>query len=197
MCLWFTGIRDLGCIRTNLPSPWKQSLVRPKARGTGQSVVVFWDFNAAPGVIRAIAKAIAVLWKVLLRMRMQPSSTCQFALGGPAGIGRERRSTLGRGDTLPLGCAYSALMLLLGTLLWKVRQIFLAVVEDLLVPAVTNDLGVNSRGSSVWALACQESVPGGHAGVGAVSLRGAPFTPSFLLHSWVSDWEDPLERYFH
>ena len=71
-------------------------------------------------------------------------------------------------------------MLLLGTLLWKVRQIFLAVVEDWLVPAVTNDLRVNSRGSSVWAPACQESVPGGHAGVGAVSLRGAPFTrPSF------------------
>ena len=31
---------------------------------------------------------------------------------------------------------------------------------------------------SVWALACQDSSPGGHAGVGVVSLPGAPLTLS-------------------
>ena len=34
---------------------------------------------------------------------------------------------------------------------------------------------------SVWAPACQDTIPGGHAGVGVVSLGGAPLTlPSFV-----------------
>ena len=99
------GYQGAGVDPHQLALAMEAVLGEAKARGTGQPVVVFGDFNAAPGVMRAIAKAIAVLWKVLLRMGMQPSSTCQFALGGPAGTGRERRSTLGRGDTLPIGCA--------------------------------------------------------------------------------------------
>ena len=61
---------------------------------------------------------------------------------------------------------------------------FLAVVEHRLIPArarsVTNALKVTSGVVSVWAPACQDSIPGGHAGVGVISLKGAPITlPSF------------------
>ena len=44
------------------------------------------------------------------------------------------------------------------------------------VRSVANELRVNSKVSLVWALACQESVPGGHAGVGVISLRDGPLT---------------------
>ena len=30
--------------------------------------------------------------------------------------------------------------------------------------------------SSVWSLSCQDATPGGHAGVGVVSLHGAPLS---------------------
>ena len=61
---------------------------------------------------------------------------------------------------------------------------FLAVVEHRLIPArsrsVTNSLKVTSGLVSVWAPACQDSIPGGHAGVGVISLKGAPITlPTF------------------
>ena len=61
---------------------------------------------------------------------------------------------------------------------------FLAVTEHRLIPArarsVTNSLRVSSGIVSVWAPACQDSIPGGHAGVGVVSMKGAPITlPTF------------------
>ena len=61
---------------------------------------------------------------------------------------------------------------------------FLAVVEHRLIPArsrsVANSLKVTSGLVSVWAPACQDSIPGGHAGVGVISLKGAPLTlPTF------------------
>ena len=59
---------------------------------------------------------------------------------------------------------------------------FLAVAEHRLVPArartVTTQLR-QARLSSVWAPSCQDVTPGGHAGVGVISLHGAPFL--FLL----------------
>ena len=65
---------------------------------------------------------------------------------------------------------------------------FLAVAETRLVPArartVTTQLR-QARRSSVWAPSCQDVTPGGHAGVGGISLHGAPlslptlFDPSF------------------
>ena len=61
---------------------------------------------------------------------------------------------------------------------------FLAVVEHRLIPArsrsVANSLKVTAGFVTVWALACQDSIPGGHAGVGVVSLKGALLTlPTF------------------
>ena len=54
---------------------------------------------------------------------------------------------------------------------------FLAVAEHRLVPAraraVTTQLR-HARRSSVWAPSCQDITPGGHAGVGVISLYGAP-----------------------
>ena len=65
---------------------------------------------------------------------------------------------------------------------------FQAVAEHRLVPArartVTTQLR-QARRSSVWAPSCQDVTPGGHAGVGVISLHGAPlslptlFDPSF------------------
>ena len=65
---------------------------------------------------------------------------------------------------------------------------FLVVAEHRLVPArartVTTQLR-QARRSSVWAPSCQDVTPGGHAGVGVISLHGASlslptlFDPSF------------------
>ena len=61
---------------------------------------------------------------------------------------------------------------------------FLAVAEHRLIPARARSVGHQlSRAGfhSVWAPACQDSIPGGHAGVGVVSLSGAPLAlPSFV-----------------
>ena len=58
------------------------------------------------------------------------------------------------------------------------------MVEHQLIPArvrsVTKSLKVNNGHVAVWAPACQDSIPGGHAGVGVVSHKGAPNTlPTF------------------
>ena len=65
---------------------------------------------------------------------------------------------------------------------------FFAVAEHHLIPArarnVTTQLR-KVRRSSVWAPSGQDVTPGGHAGVGVISLHGAPlslptlFDPSF------------------
>ena len=61
---------------------------------------------------------------------------------------------------------------------------FLAVTEHRLIPARARSVGHQLRKAgfhSVWAPACQDSIPGGHAGVGVVSLGGAPLAlPSFV-----------------
>ena len=61
---------------------------------------------------------------------------------------------------------------------------FLAVAEHRLIPATARSIGHQLRIAgfhSVWAPACQDSIPGGHAGVGVVSLGGAPLAlPSFI-----------------
>ena len=61
---------------------------------------------------------------------------------------------------------------------------FLAVAEHRLIPARTRSVGHQLRKAgfqSVWPPACQDSIPGGHAGVGVVSLGGALLAlPSFV-----------------
>ena len=61
---------------------------------------------------------------------------------------------------------------------------FLAVAEHRLIPARARSVGHQLRKAgfhSVWAPACQDTIPGGHAGVGVVSLGGAPLAlPSFV-----------------
>ena len=63
---------------------------------------------------------------------------------------------------------------------------FLAVAEHRLVPArartVTTQLR-QVRRSYVWAPSCQDVTPGGHAGVGIISLHGAPLSLPTLLDS--------------
>ena len=75
-----------------------------------------------------------------------------------------------------------------GDLALESKAHFLAVAEHRLVPArarnVTTQLHRAPR-SSVWAPSCQDVTPGGHAGVGVISLYGASlslptfFDPSF------------------
>ena len=60
---------------------------------------------------------------------------------------------------------------------------FFAVVVQRLIRARTRAVSherSKTRISSVWALACHDSVPRGHAGVGLASLHGASPLPSFL-----------------
>ena len=62
---------------------------------------------------------------------------------------------------------------------------FLAVIEHRLIPArarsVAKSLKVRNGHVAVWAPACQDSIPGGHAGVGVVSLE-CPYHFSHVLH---------------
>ena len=61
---------------------------------------------------------------------------------------------------------------------------FLAIAEHRLIPARAPSVCHQLRWAghhSVWAPACQDQVAGGHAGVGVVSLGGAPLSlPSFV-----------------
>ena len=61
---------------------------------------------------------------------------------------------------------------------------FLAVAEHRLIPSRARSVCHQLRRAghhSVWAPACQDQVAGGHAGVGVVSLGGAPQSlPSFV-----------------
>ena len=72
-----------------------------------------------------------------------------------------------------------------GDLALESKAHFLAVAEHRLVPAgarnVTTQLR-NVRRSSVWAPSCQDVTPGGHAGVGVISLHGATLSlPTFSI----------------
>ena len=72
---------------------------------------------------------------------------------------------------------------------------FLAIAEHRLVPArartVTTQLR-QARRSSVWAPSCQDVTPGGHAGVGVISLHGAP---SFSSHHFRSPFQGVLSHW--
>ena len=61
---------------------------------------------------------------------------------------------------------------------------FLAIAEHRLIPSRARSVCHRLRRAghySVWALACQDQVAGGHAGVGVVSLGGASPVSSHLL----------------
>ena len=61
---------------------------------------------------------------------------------------------------------------------------FLAVAEHRLIPSRARSVCHQLRRAghhSVWAPACQDRIAGGHAGVGVISLGGAPLSlPSFV-----------------
>ena len=61
---------------------------------------------------------------------------------------------------------------------------FLAVAEHRLIPSRARSICHQLRRAghhSVWAPACQDRIAGGHAGVGVLSLGGAPLSlPSFV-----------------
>ena len=61
---------------------------------------------------------------------------------------------------------------------------FLAIAEHRLIPVMARSVCHQLRRAdchSVWAPACQDRVASGHAGVGVVSLGGAPLSlPSFV-----------------
>ena len=63
---------------------------------------------------------------------------------------------------------------------------FLAVAEHRLVPARARNVTTQLRQaclSSVGAPSCQDVTPGGHAGVGVISLHGAPLSLPTILDS--------------
>ena len=75
-----------------------------------------------------------------------------------------------------------------GDLALESKAHFLAVAEHRLIPARARNVSTQlrkARRSSVWAPSCQDVTPGGHAGVGVISLHGATlslptlFDPSF------------------
>ena len=59
-----------------------------------------------------------------------------------------------------------------------------AVAEHRLIPARARSVGHQLKRAgfhSVWAHACQDTIPGGHAGVSVVSLGGAPLALSSFV----------------
>ena len=71
-----------------------------------------------------------------------------------------------------------------GDLALESKAHFLAVAEHRLVPARARNITTQlrkTRRSSVWAPSCQDVTPGGHAGVGVISLHGGPLSLPTLL----------------
>ena len=103
-------------------------------------------------------------------------------------IGRARHPGPGRRSFIPgqLSIEFANIggWLTYGDLAMDSCAQFLAVAEHRLIPARARSVGHQLRKTgfhSVWAPACQDSFPGGHAGVGVVSLGGAPLAlPSFV-----------------
>ena len=96
-------------------------------------------------------------------------------------IGRARHPGPGRRSFIPgqLSIEFANIggWLTYGDLAMDSCAQFLAVAEHRLIPARARSVGHQLRKAgfhSVWAPACQDSIPGGHAGVGVVSLGGAP-----------------------
>ena len=67
---------------------------------------------------------------------------------------------------------------------------FLAVAEHRLIPSLARSICHQLRRAghhSIWAPACQDKIAGGHAGVGVISLGGAPSSlPSFVTSQFQS-----------
>ena len=104
-------------------------------------------------------------------------------------IGRARHPGLGT-SSYPSGFGIEFLnvggWLSRGDLALESSAHFLAIAEHRLVPArartVTTQLR-QARRSSVWAPSCQDVTPGGHAGVGVISLHGALLSLPTLFDS--------------
>ena len=68
--------------------------------------------------------------------------------------------------------------------IWHSCAQFLAVAEHRLIPSRARSVCHQLRKAgyeSIWSLACQDQVAGGHAGIGVVSLAGALLSlPSFI-----------------
>ena len=100
-------------------------------------------------------------------------------------IGRARHPGPGRhpNGNMSIECTNVGGWLSNGDLALECEETFLAVIEHRLIPARVRTVAAALKASgraAVWALACQDNISGGHAGVGVVSLRAAPLTlPSF------------------
>ena len=102
-------------------------------------------------------------------------------------IGRARHP--GRGtSSYPLGFSIEFLnvggWLSRGDLALESSAHFLAIAEHRLVPVRAHNVTTQlrqARRSSVWAPSCQDVTPGGHAGVGVISLHGASLSLPTLL----------------
>ena len=58
------------------------------------------------------------------------------------------------------------------------------MVEHKLIPARARSIGHQLRQAglqTVWAPSCQDLIPGGHAGVGVISLHAAPASALSLV----------------
>ena len=76
----------------------------------------------------------------------------------------------------------------MGTLLLRPMLIFLCVTEHRLVSARARSEWRRLRDRSipsVWSPASQELSVEGNAGVGVVSLKGAPLALAYFCYSWV------------
>ena len=103
-------------------------------------------------------------------------------------IGRARHPGPGRRSFIPgqLSVEFAKIggWLTFGDLALDSCAQFLAVAEHRLIPSRARSIGHQLRLAghhSIWAPACQDQIAGGHAGVGVVSLGGAPLSlPSFI-----------------
>ena len=133
-----------------------------------------------PHTIFVFKRSLRFFWGLLLWMlsigRARHPGPCTTSF--PSGFGIEFLNVgrwLSRGDLALESTAH-----------------FLAIAEHRLVPArartVTTQLR-QARRSSVWAPSCQDVTPGGHAGVGVISLHGAPLSlPTLFLPGVLSYW---------
>ena len=105
-----------------------------------------------------------------------------FISGGPGILG------LALAILFLVSCLLNLSMLVVGLLLviWLMDSCaqFLAVAEHRLIPSRARSICHHLRRAghhSIWAPACQDKIAGGHAGVGVISLGGAPLSlPSFV-----------------
>ena len=105
-----------------------------------------------------------------------------YILGGPGilGLALAMLSLV----SYPLNLLILVAGLLLVIWCWIPVLSFLAVAEHRLIPSRARSIGHQLRIAghpSIWAPACQDKIAGGHAGVGVVSLGGAPLSLPFFI----------------